>query len=386
VGILFRRPLGRSVAATLVAILVVASSISSQTSYTHYFGNLHAHTSYSDGSGTPEQAFAQARQHLDFIAVTEHNHSEAERGASDRADGLLIADDPSLYTRLKNAADAATTDGEFVAFWGQEFSTISNGNHSNVFQADGVLGFDNGDYRGLLESLDSEVVQFNHPWDNKKTPNYGYAQFKSYTKLRQAAEKNVRLIEVINGPGTKNDTGLHATVKGESFYKDYLARGLRLAPSANQDNHYFTWGDLTGARTVVLATELSRRGILQAIRARRCYATTDRNLRITFTVHGAVMGKEITSTDRDLLVEYEIADDDEPNAPYTVAAVFGNPKVSGSATQKKLTSETGDHTGEFTVKTPHANTFIYLRVTQHPNAATKRDVVITAPVWVLAGS
>jgi trimeric autotransporter adhesin len=380
-----RRPLVRSVAATFVAVLVLASSLGSQSSYTHYFGNLHAHTSYSDGSGTPEDAFAQARQHLDFIAVTEHNHSEAERGANDRADGLLIADDPSLYTRLKHAADAATIDGEFVAFWGQEFSTISKGNHSNVFQAGGVLGFDNGDYRALLASLDTEVVQFNHPWDND-TANYGYGQFKSYSKMRQATEKNVRLIEVINGPGTKNDTGLRATVKGEGHYKNYLSRGLRLAPSANQDNHYFTWGDLTGARTVVLATELSRRGILQAIRARRSYASTDQNVRVTFTVHGAVMGKEITSNDRDLQIVYEVADEDEGNAPYTVAAVYGNPKVSGSATQKKLTSETGDHTGEFTLKTPHANTFIYLKITQHPSSTTKRDVVITAPVWVLAGS
>ena len=380
-----RRPLGRSVAATFVAILVLASPLDSQNGFTHYFGNLHAHTSYSDGSGTPEEAFAQARQHLDFIAVTEHNHSEAERGAKDRADGLLIADDPSLYTRLKNAADAATTDGEFVAFWGQEFSTISKGNHSNVLQADSVLRFDNGDYRGLLASLDTEVVQFNHPWDND-TANYGYAQFKSYTKLRQAAEKNVRLIEVINGPGTKNDTGLHATVKGEGTYKNYLSRGLRLAPSANQDNHYFTWGDLTGARTVVLATELSRRGILQAIRARRTYASTDQNLRVTFTVHGAMMGKEITSSDRDLQIKYDVADDNEGNAPYTVAVVYGNPKVSGSATQKKLTSETGDHEGEFTVTTPHANTFIYLKITQHPGSNTKRDVAITAPVWVLAGT
>ena len=381
-----RLPLARSVAATSVAVVVLASSLVSQTSYTHYFGNLHAHTSFSDGSGTPEEAFAQARQHLDFIAVTEHNHPEAERGAKDRVDGLLIADDPSLYTRLKKAADAATVDDEFVAFWGQEFSTISKGNHSNVFQADAVLTFDNGDYRGLLDSLETEVVQFNHPWDNKTTPNYGYGQFKSYTKLRQAAENNVRLIEVINGPGTKNNTGLHATVKGEAFYKNYLSRGLRLAPSANQDNHYFTWGDLTDARTVVLATELSRRGLLQAIRARRCYATTDRNLRITFTVHGAMMGKEITSDDRDLQIEYEIADDDESHAPYTVSVVYGNPKLAGSATEKKLVSDTGNHAGEFTVKTPHANTFIYLKVTQHPGSATKRDVAVTAPVWVLAGN
>lgn len=39
------------------------------------FGNLHAHTSYSDGSGTPDEAYAMAcDEGLDFFAITEHNH------------------------------------------------------------------------------------------------------------------------------------------------------------------------------------------------------------------------------------------------------------------------------------------------------------------------
>ena len=49
--------------------------------FTPYYGNLHSHTSYSDGTGTPAQAFAFARNTaptpLDFLAVTEHNHSGA---------------------------------------------------------------------------------------------------------------------------------------------------------------------------------------------------------------------------------------------------------------------------------------------------------------------
>jgi len=40
-----------------------------------FFGNLHSHTSYSDGSGTPSEAYAHARDvaKLDFMAITEHN-------------------------------------------------------------------------------------------------------------------------------------------------------------------------------------------------------------------------------------------------------------------------------------------------------------------------
>src|SRR5687768_741142 len=200
---LLHRPAGRAVILTTLALATLAPSLESNSHYTLYFGNLHAHTSLSDGSGSPEDAYQHARQYLDFIALTEHNHDEAERGAKDRADGVLIANDHALYRRLQDAADAHNEDGTFVAFWGQEFSTISKGNHSNVLQARSVLEFDNGDYRSLFESLTTEVVQFNHPWDNTESPNYGLGQFKSYTKLRAAVAKNVRLIEVINGPGTK---------------------------------------------------------------------------------------------------------------------------------------------------------------------------------------
>ena len=88
-----------------------------------YFGNLHSHTSYSDGSGTPEQAYRHARDvaRLDFLAITEHNHAQAEDGASeDRKDGLLVGVDHSLYEGPQSnavvpTAERFTKDGQFVA-------------------------------------------------------------------------------------------------------------------------------------------------------------------------------------------------------------------------------------------------------------------------------
>src|SRR5688572_30052779 len=63
-----------------------------------FYGSLHSHTKYSDGSGTPADAFARARDlgKMDFIAVTEHNHKAAD-GKGDLKDGILIATQPSLY-------------------------------------------------------------------------------------------------------------------------------------------------------------------------------------------------------------------------------------------------------------------------------------------------
>ena len=42
--------------------------------YGLYFGQLHAHTNLSDGTGTVEQAFEHAAnvENLDFLALTDH--------------------------------------------------------------------------------------------------------------------------------------------------------------------------------------------------------------------------------------------------------------------------------------------------------------------------
>src|SRR5687768_3086144 len=111
-----------------------------------FYGLLHSHTFFSDGSGTPDEAYSAAKAHVDFFAVTEHNHDEAEDGATvDRRDRILISKNHALYTnsspvqitRLgqnltvksvrKAAADHSSSD--FLPIYGQEFSSIGSGNH-----------------------------------------------------------------------------------------------------------------------------------------------------------------------------------------------------------------------------------------------------------------
>lgn len=48
----------------LIAVLVFFNFLASQFAFAQekvFFGNLHSHTSYSDGSGTPLEAFQYAR-------------------------------------------------------------------------------------------------------------------------------------------------------------------------------------------------------------------------------------------------------------------------------------------------------------------------------------
>jgi len=65
----------------LIGLLSMGSNAQGP-SYNIYFGNLHSHTGYSDGSGTPAQAYQHAKNSGagDFLAITDHAHmmDEAE--------------------------------------------------------------------------------------------------------------------------------------------------------------------------------------------------------------------------------------------------------------------------------------------------------------------
>lgn len=385
------------VAAALLAAPGPLPSAKFIDQYNVYFGNLHSHTTLSDGSGTPAEAYKFARDtgRLDFMTVTEHNHSEAENPKEDPAFGAGIASNHSLYKELTNAADNTNRDDEFVTLYGQEFSTISSGNHVNVIGATQVIDehdVPSGDFRALYErwlpdasNASVRFIQFNHPWDNKQHAerDYGLAQYHgSFAKVREASAPWLRTIEVINGPGTKNETGLPAVVRGEGKYAELLTRGFRIGPTADQDNHHRTWGTLTDARTGVLASRLTRQALLNGIDRIRVFASTDKNIRVWFGIAGAVMGSEIEVPTRDVDVVWRIEDLDEPQATYRVTLVHGSPSVPKQTDPLKLADTQGNGTTTVNWHVTKNEVFAYLKIVQWPADAAIKDTVITSPVWL----
>ena len=384
-----------------------------------FFGNLHAHTKYSDGSGTPAGAFAQARDQgrLDFLAVTEHNHDKAENGIGSgdpRKDGIMIATQPALY----NGADAAslistarrfTSDGAFVAIAGQEFSTISSGNHVNVFEVGKVIDVASGDFKTLYDVFlpqnpdvlnESPLVQFNHPdfradVENAGTPatqkanDYGLDDFGGdFAELVKHAEKFVSLIEIVSGPALKDggNLAIGSSNRHEKDFWFYLSKGFHVAPTANQDNHFFTWGTITRARTAVMADRLTAADLLRAMKARRVYATEDENLQLGFQVNGQAMGSIIhTPGPMVLNIDVEITDPDEPNAQYRVELYRGDigGNIIEGATEESLLEGNGKVTfGDQRYES--GKVFFFIKVSQ-TGSDGKEDFAWTAPVWIEPG-
>ncbi|MDI1337503.1 MAG: hypothetical protein PSU94_15075 [Lacunisphaera sp.] len=298
-----------------IAFIVAGFSLYAEE-FQVYRGLLHAHTLFSDGSGTPAEAYAMAKSAgCDFFAVTPHNHKDAEAGAKDRADGILIATNHLLYesndplsitttsgahlqvVSVQRAAHNATV-ANFAPLYGEEFSTISSGNHVNVLGYDKVLTNPNGDFRSLFQTLDQVVadgkpmpiVQLNHPDVQadlfyggadpkvKKTMfnDYGFDEFgQDFSEIVAAGGKYVVLLELLSGPAMQKQANPNFRYPDphENDYYFYLSQGFHISPSAGQDNHYKTWGLSSSARMGVLATALTQNALFEAFRANRTFVT-----------------------------------------------------------------------------------------------------------------
>lgn len=144
--------------------------------------------------------------------------------------------------------------GECVTIYGQEFSTISRGNHVNVFDVDEVISVENGRFDLLLDWLDANpdgggaapLLQFNHPSSGRKAViDYGRDDFAGGSELawQQAMVPHVSLIEVFNAPA------LRGGERQRTHERSYIYRLYLIST--------FTWRRAWD-RTITTATGASR--------------------------------------------------------------------------------------------------------------------------------
>lgn len=259
-----------------------------------YFGNLHSHTSYSDGVSTPAAAYQYARTlaptPLDFLAVTDHNHA---------AGGLPM--NPALYQQGLAEAAAANVDGEFVAIYGQEWG-LASGGHVNIYESPVLFGWEAGRY-DVFVALDDYIGLYTAiannpgPWGPLASLCHpGAGEFENYVFTNDGATV-VRGIALINGPANSTVTD-ESDIGNTNFDPQFvtaLRRGFFASPFGDQDNHAANWGASSQTRTAVLAAALTKDAILGAVAARQTYATQDHNAVVRLQANGWPMGSRFVA-------------------------------------------------------------------------------------------
>ena len=366
--------------------------------YTIYLGNLHSQTNHSDGgvvvtsctggenpqSGTqgPAQAYEMMRVAAggDFLAATEHNHMYDGSTATGDLDPAIPK---ALFDSGVSAASAyRTANPTFIATYGVEWGVISHGGHLNIFNPDGLptwefnasgqlMGHFNtpkNDYPAIYLTMQSRnwVGQFNHP------------QISQFNDLAYTAagDEVVALCEVSNsGAFSKSLTESDPFLSNfEVTFNAILEKGFHVSPTSNQDNHCANWGLSNINRTGILVpngTAWSYTAMLDAIRARRTFATHDKGSQIVLTTSGgALMGDRINSSGSlTLQVHYATV---TPGRSVSRIQIFeGVPGTSFSTVQMIEGTDTA------TITPAAGNHFYYAKITQDDGR-----FLWSAPIWV----
>ena len=361
-----------------------------EAQFAAYFGQLHSHTAeYSDGSGTLDEALDYVEgipesDNVDFVAFTDHSNYFDSSSAPNPAEALydtskMTSESANKWAAYNNAIDDFNASSpDRIALAGYEMTWSGGPGHINTFNTPGIVSRNNktlndktGDaglqayYQLLIEAGNNSVQsinQLNHPG----TTFGNFSDFAYYTPM---LDNYVQLVEVGNGEGQVGAGGYYPS------YEQYimaLDKGWHVAPTNNQDNHKGSWGNANDARNVIYADSLTEDGLFDAIRERRLYATEDKNLEISYTLDGHMMGSQLGTEDvgENVDIAVTVYDPDYNDAISKVEVVVNSGRVA-------YTWDSIPASGELSATIPADYSYYFIRVTQADG-----NLAVTAPVWV----
>ncbi len=317
--------------------------------YKVYFGNIHSHSSNSDGKGSALEAYTYARDvaKLDFFSLTDHMEQLNE----------------SKLEEIINAADSTRIKGVYETLWGFEWGSPIY-NHSNLFMTKHFYSIDcyindhiNKFYAELIR-YPPAIMQFNHPDFRTDLPLFNYRQYE----YRQDIDEIISLIEL--------KTPYNIGDKHELSYIEALDKGWHLSPTYNQDNHDMDWGTKNDYRTAVWLPELTRDNLIDGLKKGRTYAVYNKNTIIKWLCDGKYAGETIFNK-VNVSCELLISDSDDLDLFSSVDIITNGGVIRDSMTDIKM-----DEIKRFDLTFSELNTWYYLRIKKDDNV-----VAITAPFY-----
>jgi hypothetical protein len=320
-----------------------------------YWGDMHAHTSYSDGELTPLEAFPYGRDEgeLDVLIITDHVEQ-------------MFLSFPVLreYEKCQEAADEFYEPGVYLADCGFEFynaiqlPSFETRGHVNVFFKKELAGwpyvvFTVAGLYNALQRCPTCIMQYNHPGSD---PNQTWNNFEYF----ETADVQVNLIEMNGGDQT-----------WDALFRA-LDAGWHVSPTLNQDNHDPNWGTRDDRRSGLFLADLTREELRDAMRARRSFATWDKNAWISLIADETCWMGSILSGYATLTLDVEAVDLDAGDDFASIT--FYGPGMTELATVDCAGQNPCVGNLDLEVTAP---TYIVARAVQ-----TDTQAIVSAPIWV----
>ncbi len=351
-----------------------------------YFGDLHTHSNesmYLDnwgcGTGSWDENFRYARDIscLDFFCMSDHDFQ------LDQAD----------WAALLRKNDEYNEPGRFVTIKGYEWTCMEHG-HRNVYfrdtQCKEVLdaarekapvrygNHRSGDHSpeelwAWLDELGDDAITVPHH------PNC--AQF-ILSMDQHYSEEYDRLIEIYSNWGSSDARDLDVTCNNDRVPELEVTQFLnryKVGLIASSDGHDGNPGNgnicrkriqlghyLGSGKVAVLADELTRDSVFDALRDRRCYAVTGAPILLRFSVNDIGMGSELAvEPGQDLSIKVHAIGTDTLRE---VRLMRGNEDID------RVYPETAEATVEFTA---HGGGAYFVKIIQDDD-----EMAWSSPVWV----
>jgi hypothetical protein len=283
--------------------------------YRVFWGDIHSHSGEAGaglgtcGTGTVDENYAYARDvsNLDFYALSEHDWQT----------------DAAHWATLMHKVEEYNAPGRFATIPAFEWTSLVYG-HRNVYYADAhepfflswqealagagrrPMGPDVDSPLDLWRKLDAlgcfALTVPHHPPVTSHPLNWDFYH-----------PRYDRLVEIYSSWGSSEYSenrykGVNADHYPHLYVRHALNRGRRLGfvaagdghdghpgnAQSPDDKHHHLYHYLGSGRTAVLAPELSRAAVLDALYDRRCYAVTGAPILLDFRLSGHLMGRELT--------------------------------------------------------------------------------------------
>lgn len=282
-------------------------------------------------AATPEDGDGFSFQGFKLFAGDLHTHSACSNDCCEREKMMITPDEMCSYAKHVSALDfIAITDhhqpwdeersriGETC--WKEVTEAVRKWNSPGTFLA--LSGFEFRDDRGDTPVIFSEppsyeaiddpsLVNVTALWDklhgmaedavcipHLHNPGWGVAENQWIECPYEGMEP---VMDVYSCHGSyewpdAQERGLPEVkrTRKDRFTRWFLQNGYHYGNTCNSDDHMGHPG--SNGLTMVYAKELTVPALFEALRARRCYGTTNARIRLTFTANGAMMGSRLPQT------------------------------------------------------------------------------------------
>jgi len=254
------------------------------------WGDLHGHSAFSDGTGRPQDYFRYARDvaGLDVVALTDHDYW-----------GVVPLDrNPQHWREIQEQTLRFHVPERFVTLLGFEWTNWAHGHRH-------VLYFE--DRGEVISAIDPEtdtpprlwralagrsaLTFAHHSAGGPMATNWDFPPDPDFEPVTEIASQ----VGSSEAPDTPRPV---ANAAPGNFVRDALDRGYQLGFIGSGDSHDGHPGSVhhgrpPGGLAAILSEELTRDGVLAALRARRTYATNGPRILLRVELDSRPMGADV---------------------------------------------------------------------------------------------